>query len=150
MPACHVVVCNILVSCWASARPDRLRTHVIFVYANLKRTWHGPDTILPCPTHTGGTQNPAKVVGYILLYTLLVEASLNPNRPLAHMPKKGFVSENLLAFYAPSSPVLAHWLPHRRLELNPKAGSNTDSTNRTTSSGRQAHSAGCGCSACRG
>lgn len=84
----------------------------------------------------------------MLLYTHLVEASLNPNRALAHMPKKGYVFENLLAFCAPSSPVLAHWLPRRRLELNPKAGSNTDSANRTAGSRSQAHSAGCGCSDC--
>lgn len=84
----HVLVCNIPVSRWAFVRPDRLRTFVLFVCAKLKRTWHRPENLLPCPTHAGGTQNPAKVVGYILLYTLLVEASLNPNRPLAHMPKR--------------------------------------------------------------
>lgn len=43
---------------------------------------------LPCPVHAGGTQNPAKVVGYVLLYTLLMEASLNPNRaPGCHAKK---------------------------------------------------------------
>lgn len=95
--------------------------------------------------HAGSSVNPAKVAGYVLLWTMLAEASLS-NRAVASMPKKDYAFENLLQSYAPT-PVLTHWLPRRKLELNPKS---TNSGRRTSSSGgNQGHSTGCGCAACR-
>jgi hypothetical protein len=91
-----------------------------------------------------------QVVGYVLLWTLLAEASLS-NKPLATMPKEGYAFENLLKFYA-TYPVLTHWLPRRRLELNPKSANNVaNSTRGSIGSARatQGHAAGCGCNDCR-
>lgn len=91
-----------------------------------------------------------QVVGYVLLWTLLAEASLS-NRPLATMPKKGYAFENLLKFYG-ASPVLTHWLPRRRHELNPKRANNAvNSAGASTGGARgaQGHASGCGCNDCR-
>lgn len=90
--------------------------------------------------HPAGTQNAAKVGAFVLLALLLAEASISGRR--AKVPKKGYAFENLLKFCS-SNHSLAHWLPRRKLELNPKR---TDSS----SANSGAHSSGCGCAACRG
>jgi hypothetical protein len=92
-----------------------------------------------------------QVVGYVLLWALLAEASLSNRRQLATMPKRGYTFENLMQFYG-SSPVLTHWLPRRRLELNPKSANNVaNSTGGSTgrARGTQGHATGCGCNECR-
>lgn len=96
--------------------------------------------------HAGGSQNAAKATGYILLWVLLVEASLKNKKAL--IPKKGYSFENLLRFYA-HRPVLTHWLPRRHLELNSKGTQSSTATPNST--GRQAsgRTSGCGCNDCR-
>lgn len=95
--------------------------------------------------HGGGSQNPAKVVAFVALWVLLAEASLSSTKALAGRPKKGYAFENLMKFYS-AQPVMTHWLPRRRLELNPKSSNSTAAAR--GGSGSQGCSAGCGCNDC--
>jgi uncharacterized membrane protein YgcG len=119
----------------------------------------------------GGTQNAAKVVGYVLLFLNLAAASANGSKAPAPQQKE-YIFENMVKFLAQhtSCMVLLHWLPRRKLELNrrvsgsssSRGGSNSGTGGGNASSGgsqlllgaqrrgMHAHTgAGCGCAECR-
>lgn len=114
----------------------------------------------------GGTSNAAKVVGYVLLFLNLADASCRGST--APPPKhKEYVLENMVKFLAKhtSCMVLLHWLPRRKLELNKRnsSGSSTRAGGGSSSAGAgpvnvtgggrgmRAHAASgsCGCAECR-
>ncbi|WIA16194.1 hypothetical protein OEZ85_012907 [Tetradesmus obliquus] len=113
----------------------------------------------------GGTSNATKVVGYVLLFLNLADASCRGSTapPSKH---KEYVFENIVKFLAKHTGcmVLLHWLPRRKLELNnrrrsssSRAGGGSSSAGagpvNVTGGGRnmRAHatSGSCGCAECR-
>jgi hypothetical protein len=97
----------------------------------------------------GGTQNAAKVAGYVLLFLNLVDASCRGKKAPSPQ-KKEYVFENMVKFVAEHTVcvVLLHWLPRRKLELNRRSSSSGGGGPVSVaggSRGMRAHNAGCGC-----
>ncbi|KAF6253737.1 putative amidoligase enzyme-domain-containing protein [Scenedesmus sp. NREL 46B-D3] len=77
----------------------------------------------------GGTQNAAKVAGYVLLFLNLADAS-RKGKKAPPPQQKEYVFENMVKFLAEHTGcvVLLHWLPRRRLELNRRSSSSSSSS----------------------
>jgi hypothetical protein len=95
----------------------------------------------------GGTQNAAKVAGYVLLFLNLADASCRGKKAPPPQQKE-YVFENMVKYFAEHTGcmVLLHWLPRRRLELNRRTGRGGSGAG---SSSSHDGSGGCGCADCR-
>jgi hypothetical protein len=109
----------------------------------------------------GGTQNPAKVAGYVLLFVNLADASCRGKKAPPPQQKE-YVFENMVKFVAEHTGcvVLLHWLPRRKLELNRRSRRAAGGTGSSSSGGgpvsvaggsrgMRVHACGCGCADCR-